>query len=227
MVRVIVKLLTFLGGLYFVLEFILPERLPWPGAPAGVINPFVEYYPVAMDFVIIISAMAFLLGPINLCRSHLTNILKHQKGWPDSIVFILFMVIGIAIRGTAGGNIDFTFHGVPVYNMLFNGLMFGFGASSMAMLAFYLISAAYRSFRLTSVEAALMMIAAIIVLLGQVPVGVWLSSRLPEALQLNTAATWIFGVPNNAVQRAVIIGASGGAFAAGLRHWLSLGKEVE
>ena len=225
MVRVIVRILTFIGGLYFILHFILPERWPFPGQPAGVQNPFVTYYPFAMDFIIIVGVMAFLLGPINLVRHHFVNLVRVQKGWIESIVFLVFLVIGITIRGIAGSDMSFSIYGIPVYNMLFNGLMFGFGASSMAMLAFYLISAAYRSFRLNSVDAALMMIAAVIVLLGQVPVGDWLTGRLPEAFQLGTASSWIFAVPNSAVQRAVVIGASGGAFAASLRHWLGLGRQ--
>ena len=118
-----------------------------------------------------------------------------------------------------------------VFDVLYDALIFGvstaFFASSMALLAFYLVSAAHRAFRLNTVESGLMMVAAVIVLLGQVPVGDWLTYWLPEFLQLRTWAQWTLMFPNAGVQRAVLIGASGGAIAAAVRHWLSLGRRSE
>jgi hypothetical protein len=112
-----------------------------------------------------------------------------------------------------------------LYNQLFYGLMTAFGQTSMALLAFYLVSAAYRSFRLKSLDSAVMMISAVIVLLGLVPLGGWITQGLPEWCQLPKASRWILANPNTAVQRAVAIGACAGAFAAGLRHWLSIGTK--
>lgn len=108
--------------------------------------------------------------------------------------------------------------------MLFYGLLFAFFASSMALLAFYLVSAAHRAFRVSSLEAGLMMTAAVIILLGQVPLGDWLTQGLPEPLQLPAVAQWVLTVPNTAVQRAVLLGVCGGMFAAGLRQWLGIGR---
>ncbi len=213
MIRILIWFITFLGGLYFLAEFMLPEEI------FGVQNPLTRVLPEANNIVIIISAMAFLLGPFNLVRSHATTILKHKKGWIESIVFLVFIGIGAFIQ--------YAFKDVPedrYYDMLIRGLMFGFGASSMALLAFYLVSAAYRSFRLGSVESAVMMLAAFIILLGKVPLGDVMTSWIPEEYRLSAVATWILMVPNTAVQRAVLIGAAGGAFTAGLRHWLGLGK---
>ena len=220
MVRVIIWLITFLGGLFFLLEFLLPAAMPgWLG---GFENPLTRILPDAHNFVMIISAMAFLLGPLNLVRSHGSNILKRNKGWVESIVFMVFIPMGFLVQLLFKNQLENRY-----YSMLIYGLMYGFGTSSMALLAFYLVSAAFRSFRLNSLEAGVMMAAAVIVLLGQVPLGTWITQKLPEAFHLRTAATWVFMVPNNAVQRAVIMGAAGGAFAASLRHWLSLGKAGE
>jgi ABC-type antimicrobial peptide transport system permease subunit len=68
-----------------------------------------------------------------------------------------------------------------------------------------------------------MMASAANILLGQIPVGDWITYALPDSLQLRNWAQWIIMVPNAAVQRAVLIGACGGAFASGLRLWLGIG----
>jgi len=215
MIRLVIWFITFIGGLYFLAEFMLPETI------FGYRNPLTRVLPEANNIVIIISAMAFLLGPLNLIRSHANTILKHKKGWIESIVFVVFIGIGATIQWMLRNEPENQY-----YDMLIRGLMFGFGASSMALLAFYLVSAAYRSFRLGSVESAVMMVAAFVVLLGKVPLGDVMTSWLPEEYRLSAAATWILMVPNTAVQRAVLIGAAGGAFTAGLRHWLGLGKQT-
>ncbi|MGB2820591.1 MAG: hypothetical protein WBF17_06390, partial [Phycisphaerae bacterium] len=117
------------------------------------------------------------------------------------------------------------------FDVLHHALVFGittaFFASSMALLAFYLISAAHRAFRMNNLESGLMMAAAVVVLLGQVPVGDWITHRLPEEYQFRSAAQWILLFPNAGVQRAVLIGTCAGALAAGLRHWLGLARHRE
>ena len=113
------------------------------------------------------------------------------------------------------------------FDVMFWGVAFGFGASSMALLAFYLVSAAYRAFRLTNLDAGVMMATAAIVLLGMAPVGDWITLSLPEGAQFSTWTRWILEVPNTSVQRAVGIGAAAGGFAAGLRLWLGIGKRGE
>jgi len=214
--RAVIRLVTFVGGLFFLLEFLLPERAPdWAG---GFDNPLTPHLTDVTNFVIIVGTMAFLLGPINLVRSHVSTILRRRKGLLDSAAFLVFLVLGVAAAIQ-----HFEQEASLLYDVLFYGVLFAFGASSMAMLSFYLVSAAYRAFRMSSLDAGVMMLAATVVLLGQVPVGDWITYSLPEWLHLKTWAQWVMDVPNNAVQRAVLIGACGGAFAAGLRHWLGLG----
>ena len=219
----IVRLITFVGGLFFLLEFLMPARTPaWLG---GLKNPLTPYLTSVTNFVIIVGTMAVLLGPINLVRGHLGIALRKRKGWMESTAFLVFLAVSFFAAlfkhpsSTDPRNL--------LYNTLFYGILFAFGASSMAILAFYLVSAAYRAFRLNSLDAGVMMAAAAVVLLGQVPVGDWITINMPEPLQLPTWAQWILLVPNTSVQRAVLIGACGGAFATGLRHWLGIGTRME
>lgn len=234
--KTVVRVVTLLGGLFFVLEFMLPAELRRPGADRPYFtNPFSPWLNLATDLVIVLGTMAFLLGPINLVRSHFGNLVRWRRGAVESAVFLFFLALGLGLAGVKEFPDLKDALGVAAasdafqsgYNLLFYGLMSAFGATSMALLAFYLVSAAYRSFRFQSLEAGVMMITALVVLLGLVPLGTFLTSWLPTELQLPTWAAWIFAVPNSAVQRAVVIGTFAGAFAAGLRLWLGVGQKTE
>jgi len=225
--RPIVRLITFLGGLFFLLEFLLPERFPdWMG---GFGNPLTPALSSATNFVIVVGTMAFLLGPFNLVRHNVVSVAGRKKGWQGSCVFLGFLVVSILAASFNDTTLSHAF-GVAwsrLHSAFVYGVMTAFFASAMALLSFYLVSAAHRAFRLDSTEAAAMMITAVIVLLGQVPLGDWLTNAFPEWLRFSTWTQWILKYPNAAVQRAVLFGACGGAFATGLRHWLGLGAPTE
>jgi len=226
MTRSITRLIAILGGLYFLLEFVIPARMPsWLG---GFENPLSPSLPDVASVVQVLSAMVFLLGPIHLARHHISAIIHKRENWVGSIVFLVSLLVTIVAMGGRGLTGDAAPKAAANFQLAFDvmywGVVFGFGASSMALLAFYLVSAAYRAFRLTNLDAAVMMAAAVVVLLGMAPVGDWITLWLPEAGQFRFWARKILEVPNTAVQRAVLIGGAAGGFAAGMRLWLGIGK---
>jgi hypothetical protein len=90
-------------------------------------------------------------------------------------------------------------------------------ATMFSLLAFYVASATFRAFRARSFEATLLLVAAAVVMLGQV--------RLGQTLTGNVAAdTQKFLMDNvvRAAERAIVIGASLGVLATGLRIVLGL-----
>jgi len=105
------------------------------------------------------------------------------------------------------------------YRVLYDGLFLPLGSAMFSLLGFYVASAAYRAFRVKSTESALMILAALIVMLGQVPFGVILWKELPEL------RTWLLQVPSSAAFRAIEIGASVGALVMAFRMWLSIESE--
>jgi hypothetical protein len=101
---------------------------------------------------------------------------------------------------------------------LFNkGLFVPLGSAMFALLAFYIANAAYRSFRIRSKESFLLMAAAVIVMLGQIPQGpMYISESLP-AIRL-----WLLKNISTPAFRAIFFGSQIAALAMALRIWFSL-----
>ena len=106
-----------------------------------------------------------------------------------------------------------------VYRLLFEGLFVALGSAMFSLLGFYIAAAAYRAFRVRSAESSLMMIAAVLVMLGQIPFGVWIWSGLPD-LRL-----WLLEIPNSAAFRAITFGAGVAGLVMAFRMWFSIESE--
>jgi hypothetical protein len=103
-----------------------------------------------------------------------------------------------------------------VYVWLYDHVFAPCNATMFALLAFFVVSAAFRAFRMRNVEATLLLGAAIILMLAAAPMGAWLSDDLTDVGQ------WILDIPNNAGRRAIMMGAAIGAIATSLRIILGL-----
>jgi len=115
------------------------------------------------------------------------------------------------------------------YDFLFKAILVPIGISVFSLITFYMVSAAYRAFKIRTAEAALLMLAACIVMLGQLPLGAWLTQPLPPYLawlQLPWLAQKLLTVINSAAYRGVLIGIMIGGFSAGLRIWLGMDDSV-
>ena len=104
-----------------------------------------------------------------------------------------------------------------IAKLIHEGFFNALGSAMFALLAFYIANAAYRSFRIRSIEAFVMMVAAVIVMLGQIPHGpLYVSESLPwirRDLLLNVS------VP---AFRAIYFGSAIAGLALAVRMWLSL-----
>jgi hypothetical protein len=95
-------------------------------------------------------------------------------------------------------------------------------STMFSLLAFFIASAAFRAFRIRTVEAGLLAAAALIVMLGRVPIGNVATQWLPEPVRLLAMQEWIMEIPQNAAKRAILIGAALGVMATGLRVILGI-----
>jgi hypothetical protein len=94
-------------------------------------------------------------------------------------------------------------------------------ATVMALLGFYITYAAYRAFRIRSLEATVMMVSAAIVILGSDSFGGWLTSG-----HLTAWADFDNRVLNSGMQRGLAIGIGVATIAASLRILLGLEKGI-
>ena len=102
--------------------------------------------------------------------------------------------------------------------LLYDGFFEPLSSAMFALLGFYIANAAYRSFRLRSVEAAVMMCAAVIIILGQTPIGPMMIPSLP------VIRVWVLETLNTAGGRALFFGTAIASLALAVRMWLSLDK---
>jgi hypothetical protein len=192
-------MITILVGVFMILKFFLSKVR----SVTMVADEFEQWSLIAM-------AVAVILGMANITRVNWAAIRQGRQGWQYSVVLLVSMGItvfyGIYDKtkyGTLTGKTFFNFLFTYVYNPL--------GATVFALLAFFIASAAFRAFRAKNLEATLMLAAAILVMIGRVPLGAQISSLFPNI------ANWLMAYPNAAGQRGIIIGAAMGVMAVGLR----------
>jgi hypothetical protein len=224
--RSIIRAATFIGGLYAALEFFLPTHsMPTakdPNALGNFLTPTVVPYG---NFVTVIGACAVGLGVINLGQVHGKRLLKWGSNSFNSLAFFLSMLMMLCIgilQKVHPNSIN-----KNLYTILFSGALVSLDATMFSIVAFYIVSAAYRAFRIRSVEATLLLATAVIVMLGQISLGQMLTQWLPTTgfwsnLHIEAIRLWILTVPNSAVIRAIAFGLGVGSLAVALRIWLGL-----
>ncbi|MFA6110614.1 MAG: hypothetical protein WDA75_17775 [Candidatus Latescibacterota bacterium] len=160
----------------------------------------------------IVFAFAFFLGLFSLLSLHWRHIRQRQAGWGYSlVVYLSFGLMAAAVLYNDGqGPFSPQAESGP-YQWLFLNVQAPCGATMFSILAFFIASAAYRTFRARSPEATILLVSAVVVMLGRVPIGAFISDAIPEA------ATWLMTVPNLAAKRGILLGVSLGAIATSLR----------
>ena len=187
----------------------------------GLIGILVYYVPHSVSqamerdlskWFMIIAAFAYFLGLYSLMNLHWSRIRSRQAGWGYSLVaFFSFALMVVFVIYNDGNG---PFHAQAKaggYQWLFLNVYVPCTSTMFSILAFFIASAAYRTFRARSPEAALLLLAGIVVMLGRVPIGAYISDVIPQASQ------WLMAVPNMAAKRGILLGVSLGAIATSLR----------
>jgi hypothetical protein len=156
-----------------------------------------------VESTVIVAGFALLLGIINVLVVHIRRIIQRQDGWPYSIALVSMAVI-VLVAGIPGPD-------SAAVGWIFDHVQFPLQAATFSLLAFFVATAAYRGLRLRSLESLAFVLAAIVVLLGQVPASRYLSDLIPAAKD------WILNVPSTGGIRGIIIGVALGTVATGIR----------
>ncbi len=181
-----------LGILFFAREFI----------PAKISQRLYEGF-VNWDMVILGFSAIFAI--ISLLHYHVNKVRRKVPGYGYSALtlaaFAQMALLGIFLgkdQGTISGW-EYTYFFVPMQATMF------------ATLAFFIASAAFRAFRARSWEALALLVAGLIVMIGRVPLGEWISPHL------GTLAEWIMKNPNMAATRGVTLGVALAGIAISVR----------
>lgn len=206
MKRTVPLIISFIVGLLMIGEFFIPHY---------------QYHLVTAQIQgwgALIASAAFLLGLVNLLQVNLPAILERQRDWGFKFLMVASLLLTL-VAGFMGGKERLTY--VP-FRMVYDYVFTPLNATMFALLAFYIASAAFRAFRARNFEATLLLTAAVIVMLGRVPMGDTISMALFGDDYLTRFMNWIMDVPNNAGRRAILIGSALGAVATGLRIILGI-----
>jgi len=159
-----------------------------------------------IDWVVIVVAFALILGLLNVLAFHLRKIIQRQEGWLYSIALL---VVAVAIL--FGGLTTLQGYRAPLVRALFDYVQTPLQASIFSLLAFYMASAGYRAFRARNFETFLLVVACLVVLVGQAPLARYVWEELPALKD------WVLGVPSTAGARGILIGVALGSLATGVR----------
>lgn len=186
----------------------------------------VDYIETMNKWENIVVAFAFLLGLISLFFSHYHKIKRKGDGWGYSLfVFIGFLAMIIPAY-TSGGKQMVEGVLTPLgwaYKYIYTAL----SGTMFAVLAFYIVSTAYRSFRIKSPQAFVLFVAAFILILGKVPLGqiIWDSALGWTGQNAAGVIEWIMSVPAVAGKRGIMIGISIGAIVTSLKIIFGIEKQ--
>ncbi len=198
-----------------------------------------------VGWVVILGAVAVILGALSLGAVHLKKIFTRGRGWPYSLFVILGLLIGLSaglapvlmpvfegrISGAAPSTAA-TGLGNPYSQWVFRYLQSALGTAISGMIVFFLVFAGFRllrrrTWRLTSV---VFIIVAIVSLIGMAPFFNLDIADLPVIGQytLNAVRTWpwlwLSQVPAVAGARGLLLGIALGAIATGLRVLLAVDR---
>lgn len=160
----------------------------------------------------LIWAFAFFLGLYSLLNLHAQRIKRRYSGWAYSVFVYIGFAVMVLSAAWNGGKGPLVGKGTgDLYDWFYLYMFVPSESSMFALLAFFIASAAYRTFRARTTEAAILLIAAVIVMLGRIPIGALIWDQLPDLQQ------WLMTIPNMAAKRGIVLGVYLGAIATALR----------
>ena len=160
----------------------------------------------------IVFAFAYFLGLFSLLNLHWSRIRQRVAGWGyNAVALASFGVMFLFVVYNDGAGPFAPQAAEGAYQWMFKYVHVPCTATMFSILAFFIASAAYRTFRARSADAAILLVAAVIVMIGRVPIGEMISDALPAL------SDWLMSVPNLAAKRGILLGVSLGAIATSLR----------
>ena len=201
MKREVPLLISMAAGIFVLIGFFVP-------------HPAIRTtYDDIQQWVIIVVAFTYVLGMANLLRINVEQVRRRAKDWPYKVALVAALLITMAVGFSEGSRY---LNDGTRFSWIYNTFYSAMSSTMFSLLAFFIASAAFRAFRVRTVEALLLAIAAFILMLGRVPIGNVIHPLLPQA------ADWLMEIPQNAAKRGILMGAALGVMATGFRIILGI-----
>lgn len=153
--------------------------------------------------LMILAGFALLLGILNILAVHGRRVAAGETDRGLSLVLIVALLGTLAVGVAPGGE--------ALFGWVFNYVYYPLQATMAALLAFFVVSAAYRAFRVRSGEAAILLGTSLVLLVLQLPL---VDSLWPYLARVRE---WIMVVPVTAGVRGILLGIALGTIATALR----------
>ncbi|SYZ73391.1 conserved membrane hypothetical protein [Candidatus Zixiibacteriota bacterium] len=162
-----------------------------------------------LDWWQIIFAFTLLVGAAGFIRNSMKSIAR-KKERPYKVISLVGLFSMPVLAISYGTKI-----GTP-FMWVFENMQAPMQATVFSLLAFFVASASFRGFRARSIPAAILLISAIIVLLGRVPLTEYFTSSFSQI------TFWVQDYPSMAARRAILIGIGLGSMTTALRVILGI-----
>lgn len=169
-------------------------------------HPFsIRFYRAVLDSMIIVGVFMLVYAWRSLAYFHINRIKRKIPHWPYSFITFAGWIVAAAL------GIGFGIGERTPHQLIFNNILVPLQATMFSLLAFFIASAAFRAFKARTLEAALLLLAALVVMLGRVPIGAFVHPKMPEIVE------WIMEYPNMAAQRGILLGVGLGMISTALK----------
>jgi len=175
-----------------------------------------------LAYITVVLTAAFAIGIINLTRVHTINIKRKRATWKYSVLLLISLYV-MAIFSMIASPFELDPNSVvipasviqfstPIWEFLYYKILVNINASIFSLLGFFIASAAYRAFKARSLESTILLVAGLLVILGQAPIAdlLWPGFGIIR--------DWILAFPNTAGQRGILIGAALGIVVFSVRR---------
>ena len=218
--------IVFVTALLLIVAFFIPHK------------PFGDLESRFLNWYTIVSGFTFLLGLDSLTRHHLIKVFRRNQGWPYSLLLVLSLLATMGLGLYSWFRYQSPFALAAPFMWLYTYMIIPLQATMFASLAFFIVSAAYRAFRVRNFAATLLLIAACLVMIGNVPLGgsIWrtivgLINLVAPSVNANAvgnweifaaAKDWLMSIAQAAAARGIGIGLALGGIAMSLRIILGI-----
>mgnify|MGYP001066447469 CR=1 FL=1 len=174
------------------------------------VGPLNDWCSTLTKIIAITTLFAVIPGAVILLRSNIINIIKRGQFRFKSIV-TLISFIAFLLSGITGLDNE-------IWKWLYNNVFVTLSTAIFSLLAFYIMSAGYRTFRARSWESSILLIVGLFTILGVVPFGATIWGGFP------LISNWISKFPGTGTSRGITIGIALGTSGVIVRTLLGRGK---